>query len=130
MSWDVCIIKSSKDYSSIDDIPKNPPPLGARPYVHEAVSDIYPATDWSDPGWGAFACSIGSIEFNVGSDPVISMMLHVRAGDEIVDSILVLCEKYDWSAIDTSTGDFIRDKKDAGSSLQKWRSYRDSVLKM
>ncbi len=56
MSWDVSIQKFSRSYESISDIGEDEKglPLGPRNVVHDAVSKIFPSTDWTDPAWGVW----------------------------------------------------------------------------
>ena len=110
MSWDVSIINFSKDYKSLEEITddEQPLPLGAQRYVHEAILEFFPNTDWRDPAWGIFDSKYGSIEFNLGNDdPSSSLMLHVRASNEIVPAIVELCRKQNWTALDCSSGGFL-----------------------
>lgn len=132
MSWDISIIKFSQSYESIDQIPDKAQtlPLGAKSAVHEAVSQFFPSTDWSDSAWGVFDSPYGSIEFNLGSDdPAQSMMLHVRASNEIISPIVALCKEQGWSAVDSGSGDFLDKVDNPEAGLETWRAYRDHVLK-
>ncbi|WP_078082656.1 hypothetical protein [Microbulbifer mangrovi] len=132
MSWDISIIKFSRDYSSIEEIPDDEVPLnlGERSFVHESVLEFFPKTNWSDPAWGIYDCEFGSIGFNVGDKEIAEgMMLHVRASDEIVKPIIAMCLKNGWSGLDTGSGDFIEKADDPTSGINSWREYRDQVLK-
>jgi hypothetical protein len=131
MSWDVSLFKFSRHYSSVSEIASDEQlvNLGSLSDVQTAVTSIFPNTDWSDPNWGIFSSKIGSIEFNVGkADPVQSVGLHVRAGDEIVHGILLLCEHFECQAIDLSDGSFLEQSDDPARNLQKWRAYRDQIV--
>jgi hypothetical protein len=131
MSWDVSIIKLSRQYQSVSDIPKDekPLPIGTKKEVHEAISKLFPNTDWSDPAWGMFKSKFGSIEFNIGNEnPVESFMLHVRAGEEVVPAIVRLCLDNGWNGLDCSTGEFIEKSSDPESGLKAWVTYRDQVI--
>lgn len=81
MSWDVLIQRFSRRYAELSEIPADEKgaPLGPRSAVHAAVSAVFGRVDWSNPGWGRWESAFGSIDFNVGSDPARSLMLHVRA---------------------------------------------------
>ncbi|NKA72570.1 hypothetical protein GO285_01482 [Ralstonia solanacearum] len=131
MSWDVSLIKFTRRYRAIPEIPddERPHPLGALAEVHAAVSEVFPKTNWSDPAWGIYDGAFGSIEFNVGrDDPVQSLALHVRASNEIVNGILVLCKRLDCQAIDLSDSSFLDQSEHPTDGLEKWRAYRDQVL--
>jgi hypothetical protein len=129
MSWDVSIHKFSRIFASIEEMPEDekPLPLGARALVHEKVLVVFPETDWSDPAWGMWRSPEGSVEFNVGNDPVESMMLHVRAEPSVVAKIVQLCVDNGWQGLDCSTGDFIEQAGDPTRGLEAWTAYRDHV---
>jgi len=132
MSWDISIMKFSRRYQSSDEIPKDEKPLvlGSLEHVHECVLAEFPGTDWSDPTWGVWDASVGSIEFNLGkNDPAESMMLHVRAGSEVVPAIVHLCLVNGWQGIDCGTGDFIEQSQDPVGGLEAWASFRDQLIR-
>lgn len=132
MSWDVSIIKFSNEYSSVNEIPEDeqPIPLGPRTEVHGTISELFPNTDWIDPAWGIFDSKFGSIEFNLGKeDPSTSLMLHVRASNEIIPPIKELCKKNKWSALDCSSGEFLERSENPSKGLESWRAYLNQVLK-
>lgn len=131
MSWDVSILKLSRHYEAASEIPSDERllPLGSRQEVHDAVLAVFPGTDWSDPGWGQWASDFGSIEFNLGKDdPADGMMLHVRAGPQVVPGIVQLCLGKGWQGLDCSSGDFIERSADPAKSLVAWQAYRDQVV--
>ena len=132
MSWDVYVTKFSRPYQSVSDIAEDETgvALGTREFVHSAISKVFVGTDWSDPAWGHFESEFGSIEFNNGGkEPLQGFMMHVRASDEIVALIVELCKQQSWSAIDSSTGDFLEKVDDPAKGLSAWRNYRDQVFK-
>jgi hypothetical protein len=131
VSWDISICKFSQSYESIDDIPEDekPVPIGSLTAVRAAISRVFPSTDWSDPEWGVFEAPFGSIEFNLSSeDPVKSLMLHVRAGDEIVPPIVQLCREEGWQAVDGSEGAFLEQSPVPEAGLRSWRGFLDQIL--
>ena len=130
MSWDISIQKFSRPYESISEIGDDEKglPLGPREAVHKAVSAVFPTTDWNDPAWGVWRSDFGSIEFNLGKDPAQSMMLHVRAGAEVVPRIVQLCLDNGWQGIDCSSGDFIERTENPEEGLAAWAAYRDHVI--
>ncbi len=130
MSWDVSIIKFSKSFESVADIPgsERPLSLGSRNSVHAAVSRVFAGIDWTDPTWGTWDGPHGSIEFNLGTaDDVDGFMLHVRAGQEVVPMIVALCVSNDWQGLDCSTGRFVEKSVDPASGLRGWRDYIDQI---
>lgn len=131
MSWDVTIMKFGRTYGSVEDIPDDatPLPLGSTSGVHASVTRFFPGTDWSDATWGIFDSLYGSIEFNLGKDdPAISLMLHVRASNEVVAAIVAMCREYGWNALDCSTGESLENSTNPTAGIEGWRSYRDKVL--
>ena len=135
MSWDVSVHRFSRVYTSIADIPGDEQclPLGSRAEVRALISQVFPGTDWSDPSWGIYSFDGGSVEFNLGKaettdGSMLHFMLHVRASDEIVASIVALCQKNNWQAIDTSTGGFLEQSSDPAAGLRAWSRYRGQIL--
>lgn len=131
MSWDVAIMKFSRDISSIEEMGDEAPlNLGDRSFVHKAVLEFFPNTNWTDPAWGLYDGEFGSIEFNLGDkDLAEGMMLHIRATDQIVKPIIALCLKNGWSGLDTSSGKFIEKSENPTDGINTWRQFRDRVLK-
>jgi len=104
-------------------------PLGPRPAVIRQISEVFEGTDWSDPAWGRWRGREGSIEFNVGDDDdVESVLLHVRAADEVVARIVALVTAHGWRALDTTTMEFLTAPSDIGG-VSGWRAFRDRVLR-
>lgn len=130
MSWDVSIQKFSRAYDSIADIDEDDEglPLGPRDLVYRAVAEVFPGTDWTDPAWGVWNSELGFIEFNVGTDPVQGMMLHVRAYAAVVPAIARLCLEHGWQGIDCSAGDFIEKAAHPEEGLLAWSAYRDRAV--
>lgn len=131
MSWDVLIMRLPQEIQTYDDLTacESDPmlPLGALEDVRRHIDATFPDTDWSDPRWGVWHGPEGSIEFSLGRDgdaPLEHLMLHVRAGDEIVGRIVALCEGAGWKALDTSATEFLVSAADT-SGLSGWRSLRD-----
>lgn len=131
MSWDVSVHRFSRVYTSITDIPNDEKcmPLGSQAEVRALISQVFPGTDWSEPSWGIYSCGGDSIEFNMGkAETNDGFMLHVRASDAVVSSIVVLCQKNSWQAIDASNGEFLEQSSDPAASLRAWSRYRDQIL--
>lgn len=131
MSWDILVVNFCQKYKSVNEIPykESPLPLGPMDFVHKAVLEHFSDTNWKDSTWGIFNSDFGSIEFNIGEeDPTQSMMLHVRASNEIITPIIKLCNSNAWSAIDYSSGEFLENSEDPASGLESWQSYSQHVL--
>lgn len=132
MSWDISVINFSKKYKSVDEIPadEEPLPLGTRTEMHEIISEFFPNTDWSDPAWGIFLSKFGSIEFSLGNENTsTSLMLHVRASNEIVPPIIELCNRNKWSALDCNSGELLEHSENPAKGLELWRAYLNQILK-
>jgi hypothetical protein len=131
MSWDIAIVKFARIYRTLDEMPRDEPgqSLGPREDVHRAVLAVFPGTNWSDPGWGQWASEFGSIEFNLGEEDITSLMLHVRAGDEVVPGIVELCRNNGWQGIDAGAGDIIDQMEHPVASVAAWKSYRNQMVR-
>lgn len=67
---------------------------------------------------GVHASAAGSVEFNLGdSEPNVGFMLHVRAEEQIVQSIIALCRNNHWQALDCSRGTFLEQSADPAAGL-------------
>lgn len=131
MSWDISIYKFPTAYSSVADIPEDSSlvPLGTRRSVQQAISKVFADTDWSDPAWGIWESSNGSIEFNLGeSETNDGFMLHVRAGGEVVPLIVSLCIDNEWQGLDCSTGEFIERSSNPAQGLESWADYAAGII--
>jgi hypothetical protein len=131
VSWDVTVQRFSRDFAAIEDIPETERcvPLGSRADVQAAVCRYFPGTDWSDPAWGIFDFSEGSIEFNLGKDePSEGFMMHIRASAVVVPAIVVMCRTERWQALDCSNGAFLEKVEDPATGLEQWATYRDQIV--
>ena len=130
MSWDISIMDLPSDAASVSEIADDfePEPLGARAELIEAMREVAPTSDFSDPSWGELVTSEFVIEFNMGRDEIVdSIMLHVRGGGTAVAFISALLERIGRRAIDCSEGDFF-EASTANDSFRTWQAYRDRVL--
>jgi hypothetical protein len=130
MSWDVLITKFSRAYNSLATIPDSEKPyaIGVRSVVRKRVCETFPDVDWADPTWGVWTSPSGSIAFNLGEgDPALTMMLHVRAGVEVVPLIVRLCIANGWQGMDCSSGDFIERRDDLRSGPEAWLASRGKI---
>lgn len=109
MSWDIALFKFPSPLTRAEEADHAPLlPLGALADVHAAILGHFPGTDWSDPAWGCWEEDWDSIEFNLGDDdPADSLMLHVRAGPDVVPRIQALCREQGWTAIDCASNTFL-----------------------
>src|SRR5262245_7473078 len=131
MSWDVFFVKLPDGVRSVYDAPKDyhPPPLGPRAELIAALRKLLGDADFSDPSWGQYLAEGFSIEFNMGGDPVDSLMLHVRGGEAAFGCVREIARALGTPAIDCSTGELIDfDAPDADASFRRWRGYRDRVI--
>ena len=130
MSWDVMLIDMPSDIVTMDDLPKDfSPEIGPRPHVLSTIATMLPDLDLTDPAWGILDGDDFSIEFNIGDDdPIDVIMLHVRGGDDAIHVIQHICEHTGWRAFDTSTGDLVDFAQDPTKGLRQWRAHRDRVV--
>lgn len=132
MSWDVTVQRFSRgEYAEITEIPEDEScaPLGSRVEVQIAISKFFPSTDWSDPAWGKYESTDGSIEFNLGSDePNTGFMMHIRASATVVPSIVTMCIAEHWQALDCGSGEFLVRSATPDAGLEQWIDYRKDVV--
>lgn len=126
MGWDVLLLPLAADLSSIDHLPPDhePPPIASRSGVHEALRSAVPEVDLADPGWGELPGPTWVIELGIGQDdPVESVMLHVRGGeDDVIPVIFQIARALGCRPFDCSTGELLTDDSPAGwTAFQAWR---------
>lgn len=132
MSWDVLLFPLPDGITSMEAVPDDyePPPIGTRAEVHAAVLRAEPGADLSDPAWGVLSAESWSIELNIGrKDPVASVMLHVRGGDdEVLPAVFRLAEALGCRALDCSDGELLAPGDGAGGNWHAFQEYRDRVV--
>lgn len=130
MSWDIAIVNVPPEIETASDIPgDHSTALGSIESVHALLDLLYPAIDLSDPAWGILSSPDYSIEFSIGKDdPVLSIALHVRGGDNAIEPIEKLCADTGWRAIDFGTGEFIAFDDNPAAGLQAWRGYSEKII--
>ena len=132
MSWDVFLFNAPPEVKSLSDLPSDfaNTPLGAKDEVIAKLSCAL-EIDFSDRSWGIHNTESYSIEFNMGSDPVESIMLHVRGGgDAAMGAIRAAADALGVRALDCSTGEWIDfESPDADDSWRRWQAYRDKIVK-
>lgn len=118
------------DITSVEELGEELPPLGSKTEVLSTLTQLFPNGNFSDTSWGVLDGDDFSIEFNLGNDDSIDiMMLHVRGNDKVISIIQKICEHTGWSAFDSAMGDFINFHQNPTAGLQKWRAYRDQVMR-
>ncbi|MFJ8663143.1 hypothetical protein [Streptomyces sp. NPDC093795] len=120
MSWDVLLLPLPAELTSIDDLPVDhePPPVGTRSAVHQALRAAVGEVDLTDPTWGELLGPTWVIELGIGErDPVDSVMLHVRGGedargreDDVLPVIFQISRALGCRPFDCSSGELLRDK--------------------
>ena len=138
MSWDVLVWSVPSDIVTLDELTQRIDKLGQDSVfgrlgsLHEIVETIQaalPDADFSDRSWGRLRGDGFSIEFNVGDDdPVVSIMLHIRGGGELLPVLRTLCEQTGWRLFDISESRFMDFGRDAVRGWQRWQAYRDQVV--
>jgi hypothetical protein len=95
----------------------------------ELLSGLLPGIDWSDTTWGIYEGNGFSIEFNVGrDDPIGIMMLHVRGGGDAIAAIVTLARPVGWSALDCSTSKFLDLDNPSQAGWEVFQAFRDKVI--
>ena len=131
MSWDVLIFKYDGPPAEIQKLSADfvSPTLGDAAEVRERISEVFPATDWSDPALGSVMEAGYSIEFSLQNDgPVRQFALHVRGGGDPVVRICALCHRHGWLAFDTSAGTLLDVEKPSRSGWHSWQRFCKGVV--
>jgi hypothetical protein len=137
MSWDVVIFNfgghpppsGEVNFEAMGETMKSKQPLGRADDVRKTVTTHLPDVDWSDPDWGLLRGDGYSIEFSVRDEDVTeTMMLYVRGGGDPVSAIAKLCKAAGWSALDTSTNQWLDPDNPSGEGWEGFQRYRDQVV--
>jgi len=131
MSWDVSVQRFTREYELVSDIPDSERcvVLGSSAEVRAAISRFFSTVDWSDVTRGVFDSEDGSIEFNMGTnEPNTGFMMHVRASDKLIPTIVAMCKTARWQALDCSDGEFLEQSSEPSAGLKNWAAYRDGVI--
>jgi len=132
MSWDVLLIRPRNPTASVAELSDKDDvlPLGPLSSVLTELAAALPTLDLSDPTWGRLDSETFSIEFNIGDqDPVDTVMLHVRGGDEALASVRAAAAALACAVLDCSEGEFIDwNDDDPAAGLARWRAYRNQVV--
>jgi hypothetical protein len=130
MSWDVFVQDLPPDARAVADIPHDfrPGAIGRRSEVIEAIQQVVPDADFSDPSWGKIDRDSFAIEVNLGQDErVSSFVFHVRGSGNAPQLIDAVLESLELRAIDSGTGE-IFSLEAAVRSFREWNDYRDGVM--
>lgn len=121
MSWDVLLAKREADPGSAGS-------LGTSTEIRAKISQCFPDVDWRRPDSGVFRSGDLSIEFAVGSEEVVdTVMLHVRGEGDPFPMIVELCRSFSWSALDTSSGEWLDLDNPSPDGWDSFRQFRDEV---
>ncbi len=130
MSWDILLLPLPADVTSIDDLPADheSPPVGSRSSVHRALRSAAGEVDLTDPTWGELLGPTWVIELGIGEhDPVESVMLHVRGGeDDVLPVIFRIPRALGCRPFDCSNGELLA--VDAQASWNAFRTFRDRMI--
>lgn len=131
MSWDVYLMKIPENISSVVEMGNDfeSQPLGNHEDILKVFKELFPTSDFTDPNWGMLDTEDYAVEFNISkSDPVDSIMLHIRGNDKSVEIVEGICKRTGWRAIDTGSGDFIDFSNSPENSFKEWSRFRNQVL--
>lgn len=127
MSWDVLLTRLPYSIKSVQELPDDyqPPPLGSRDEVDEALREAAPGIDLSDPEWGVLSGARWSMELDLGvKEPVDAITCHVSGGgDDVVHVIFRLAEELQCRVLDCAAGDVIT-QQDAYGRHAALKDYR------
>ena len=132
MSWDLFVQDIPSSAHGVGDIPEDckPRALGVRAEIIRRILEVVPTADFSDPSWGTFEAPDFSVEFNMGGEDTIDCFaLHIRGGDTAAGFVADLLVRCGWRAFDPASESGIFDPATAIASLQRWRAYRDHVIR-
>ncbi|NQX48036.1 hypothetical protein HQN87_22170 [Paenibacillus tritici] len=132
MSWDVLIMKEKYDFDAPEDKQPAIPPLGQRDEIIGKLTSCIPELDYRDAAWGFMNGEGYSIEFNTGDEETVdSIMLHIRGGGTVMDTIQLVCDTLEAYALNTSDGSYINfeQPEEAEQSWEQFQKYRDQVIK-
>lgn len=128
MSWDVLLL----NYGGAPPDPEGPSePLGSGAEVRDRLSALLPEVNWAHPAWGLYRAGAGcSIEFNLGrTEPVESIMLHVRGDGAAAGAVAALAAQLGWAALDMSSTEFLAPAAASGAGWEAFLAYRDRVVR-
>jgi len=131
MSWDVLIMKEKYDFDAPEENQPDIAPLGKRDEIIEKLTKCIPNLDYRDEAWGILNDEGYSIEFNTGDEEIVdSIMLHIRGGGTVMDTIQLVSETLDAYALDTSDCAYIdfKQPEQAKESWERFQKYRDKIL--
>lgn len=131
MSWDVFIMKEKYDFEAPEEEQPPVPPLGQRDDIIAKLISAIPQLDYRDKAWGILEGEGYSIEFNTGDEELVdSIMLHVRGGGEVMDTLRLICETLEAYALDTSDSGYIdfEEPEAAEQSWKEFQKFRDRVI--
>ncbi|WP_405110819.1 hypothetical protein MHH28_01510 [Paenibacillus sp. FSL K6-1217] len=131
MSWDVLIMKVKYDFEAPEEEQPPVPPLGQRDDIIAKLTRAIPQLDYHDKAWGILEGEGFSIEFNTGDEELVdSIMLHVRGGGEVMNTLRLICETLEAYALDTSDTGYIdfEQPEAAEQSWEQFQKYRDKVI--
>ena len=129
MSWDIFVQDLPANAKAVQEIPRDfqPGPIGKRQAIIDAILDVAPNVDFTNPTWGSIEGDDWSIEVNIGEEDECSgFAFHVRGGDEAAKVVAAILAKLRLRALDSQTGDFF-EANEAVNSLQSWRTYRNRI---
>jgi hypothetical protein len=131
MSWDVVIMRFPEGFDGdFEEIPDDwePENLFTQNYFEEEIKKVFPNII-GDKTWMTLNAETFSIEFNIGGDdPVNSITLHIRGGDEAIQVIGTICKKFNCQALDTTECKLIDFDKETNEGFTQWRAYKDKVM--
>ena len=97
MSYDLLVDRGGLD----------PSPLGSSDEVHRAIARVFPAVEWTKPGWGVLNEGTATVEFSIPDEAAPSSFgVHLRGEFHLLlERINQLAAANGWSVFDPQDPD-------------------------
>lgn len=131
MSWDVIIINSSEKHSIEEVWEDNKiPSFGKRIEIQNKINALYPDTDWTDPSYAHLDNGIYVGHISLGDNEILdgNFMLHIYGGSDPYELIISLCKKYNWTAYDTTTSEYIDNDNPNNEGWNEFQAFRQRIV--
>jgi hypothetical protein len=127
MSWDVIVMKFPQDFNGdLENLPDDfkPENICTREYFENEIKKIFPKINCETLNEDTF-----SIEFDIGEgDPIQTISLQVRGDNKALESIKILCERFNCQELDTTKSEIIDFIEETNNGFMEWQEYRDKVV--
>lgn len=127
MRWDVVVFGpdiplAGKGGRAIFHDGWHPKSMGSRSQVAQALSEIWPQIDWSDPTWGILDGSGYCLEIALGRDDTV-LTFTIFARGHATEPILDMLNGTGWRGLDTATGNWMHLTADADEGRRRFQGF-------